>query len=102
MNPITQCVLLEWSEEASVIAEPDGYDARCYRDHGYPDEPRWIYESRRIVDSTDPRFARILPTPPMSSYSAFRRLIIRSTSCPAESPRGWNKWLLARAKRTSS
>ena len=54
MNPITQCVLLEWSEDASVIAEPDGYDARCYRDHGYPDEPRWIYESRRIVDSTDP------------------------------------------------
>ncbi len=54
MNPITWCMVLEWQDETTVIPQPAGYDVKNYRNHGYPDEPRWIYESRRLVDNSDP------------------------------------------------
>lgn len=55
LNPVTWCMVLEWQDQPSTIARPVGYDAENYRNHGYPDEPRWIYESRRLVDRTDPQ-----------------------------------------------
>ncbi len=54
MNPITYCMLLESSRQAEVVPRPAGYDPRNYRDHTYPRDPLWLYESRRVIDSHDP------------------------------------------------
>jgi hypothetical protein len=54
MNPITYCMLLERTGRAEILTKPPGYDPKNYRDHTYPKDPMWLYESRRVIDSQDP------------------------------------------------
>ena len=50
MNPITYCMVIEETDDYTPIPEPEGYDPRNYRDHGYPSDPLWLYPTRRLVD----------------------------------------------------
>lgn len=55
MNPITYCMLLEQTGRPEILSKPVGYDSKNYRDHTYPRDPKWLYESRRVIDSLDPK-----------------------------------------------
>ena len=50
LNPITYCMVLEETDHDAAIPEPPGYDARNYEGLPYPNDPAWIYASRRLVD----------------------------------------------------
>ncbi len=50
MNPITYCMVLNETDNLAPIPTPANYDPRHYRDHLWPNDPLWLYESRRLVD----------------------------------------------------
>ena len=50
MNPITYCMVVNETDRYEAIETPEGYDERNYRDHPYPKDPLWLYESRRVID----------------------------------------------------
>ncbi len=53
MNPLTYCMVIvedESGELIAPIAKPAHYDARNYRNHGYPKGSKFVYTTRRLVD----------------------------------------------------
>ena len=50
MNPITYNMVIEETDEYEPIPKPANYDPRNYRQHKWPNDPLWLYKSRRLID----------------------------------------------------
>ncbi|MCA8996836.1 MAG: FAD-dependent oxidoreductase [Planctomycetaceae bacterium] len=50
MNPITYSMLIIETDTHEPIPVPANYDPRNYREHRWPKDPLWLYETRRVVD----------------------------------------------------